>query len=114
MLPQLGWSLEELKRTIMLGPHNSDSGVGGICSDHKDLKMPCWFESAAAVESSCARFRLEFSHLPSRRSLLPSLPPKDTEGRRQDTECSVVAGKAAESEGLLCLSCSCDQENIGN
>ncbi|EGV96374.1 hypothetical protein I79_000625 [Cricetulus griseus] len=49
------------------------------------------------VESRYAEFHLGFSHLHIRKSLFSSLPHKDTEGTRENTQSAGVVGeKAAE------------------
>lgn len=47
------------------------------------------------VESSCAEFHLEVSHLQSRKFLLPSLPHKDTEGAGESPGSVGVMGEKA-------------------
>lgn len=53
------------------------------------------------VESSCAELHLDFSHLQSRKSLLPSLPHRDTEGPRENTESWWCGWKAAERRAAV-------------
>lgn len=67
------------------------------------LKCP-GFRMLPKVESSCAEFHQEASHLQSRKFLLPSLPHKDTEGAGENTGSVGVVGERCCRSASICYS----------